>query len=151
MYRYVSQFLERLPEFIGANPILAMGFVGLSAAIVINEISRLRRGYKSASPSELTTLMNRDNALVVDVSAIADFEKGHILGAKHVALSQFDPENKLLAKLRELPVAVVCRTGMTSHTAAAKLVKAGFKNVYLLEGGVQAWQSADLPLVRGKA
>jgi rhodanese-related sulfurtransferase len=40
---------------------------------------------------------------------------------------------------------------MTASNAAARLVKAGFKNVFLLEGGVQAWQAADLPLVRGKA
>ena len=150
MYR-VSQFLERLPQFIGAHPILAMGFVGLTAAIIINEISRLRRGYKSVSPAELTLLMNRQNALVVDVSPIGDFEKGHIIGSKHVAMGQFDPENKVLAKVRELPVVMVCRSGMTAGTAAARLVKAGFKNVYLLEGGIQAWQTADLPLVRGKA
>lgn len=147
----MSQFLERLPEFIGNHPILSMAFVGLTAAIVINEVSRLRRGYKAISPAQLTLLMNRENALVVDVSAIADFEKGHILGSKHVAMSQLDPENKTLAKVRELPVAVVCRTGMTASNAAARLVKAGFKNVFLLEGGVQAWQAADLPLVRGKA
>lgn len=147
----MSQFLERLPEFIGAHPILSMAFVGLTAAIVINEISRLRRGYSALSPAQLTLLMNRENALVVDISPLNDYEKGHILGAKHVAMSQFDPENKLLTKVRELPVVVVCRSGMTAGNAAARLVKAGFKNVHVLEGGVQAWQSAELPLVRGKA
>jgi len=147
----VSQFLERLPEFIGAHPILSMAFVGLTAAIVINEISRLRRGYSALSPAQLTLLMNRENALVVDISPLNDYEKGHILGSRHVAMSQFDPENKVLAKVRELPVVVVCRSGMTAGNAAARLVKAGFKNVHVLEGGVQAWQAADLPLVRGKA
>lgn len=147
----MSQFLARLPEFIGAHPILSMGFVGLTAAVLFNEVSRLRRGYKGISPNQLTQLINRENALVVDISPSGDFEKGHILGAKHVAMSQFDPENKILAKVRELPVVVVCRTGMTASTAAARLVKAGFKQVYLLEGGVEAWRSADLPLVRGKA
>lgn len=147
----MSQFLERLPEFIGAHPILSMAFVGLTAAIVINEISRLRRGYSALSPAQLTLLMNRENALVVDISPLNDYEKGHILGSKHVAMSQFDPENKILAKVRELPVVVVCRSGMTAGNAATRLVKAGFKNVHVLEGGVQAWQAADLPLVRGKA
>jgi rhodanese-related sulfurtransferase len=147
----VTEFLERLPEFIGAHPILSMAFVGLTAAIVINEISRLRRGYSALSPAQLTLLMNRENALVVDISPLNDYEKGHILGAKHVAMSQFDPENKVLAKVRELPVVVVCRSGMTAGNAATRLVKAGFKNVHVLEGGVQAWQAAELPLVRGKA
>ena len=45
----------------------------------------------------LTALVNRDNALVVDLRAISDFEKGHIAGAKNVQMSQFDPEHKSLA------------------------------------------------------
>jgi len=88
--------------------------------------------------------------MLVDVSSIQDFEKGHIPGAKHVAMSQFDPENKDLAKVRELPVALVCRTGATSALAAKRLAKAGFKQVFWLDGGVSAWQSADLPVARGR-
>ena len=144
-------FFERLPEFIGAHPLLSMGMVAVTVALVMNELSRFTRGFKAVSPSELTHLINRENALVVDVSPINDYEKGHVVGSKHVAMSQFDPESKLLAKVRELPVAVVCRNGMGSTTAAKKLVKAGFKKVYWLDGGIAAWQSAELPLARGKA
>jgi rhodanese-related sulfurtransferase len=95
--------------------------------------------------------MNREDALLVDISPAGDFEKGHIAGAKSVQLSQFDPESKLLAKLRDLPVVVTCRSGTTAGDAAKRLVKAGFKKVYLLEGGNAAWQQASLPLVKGKA
>jgi len=144
-------FLERLPEFIGNHPILTLAFVGIGVALIVNEISRLTRGYKAVSPAELTRLINREDALVVDVSPINDFEKGHIVGSRHVAMSQFDPESKLLAKVKEMPVAVVCRAGMQSDQAAKRLVKAGFKHVYALEGGVAAWQQADLPLAKGKA
>lgn len=142
--------LERVPEFIGNHPILVLAFVGLTIAIVAVEIGRLTRGYKALSPAQLTALMNRENALVVDVSASGDFEKGHILGARHVAMSQFDPENKVLAKAKALPIAVVCRTGMQSGDAAKRLVKAGFTNVHWLDGGVAAWQAADLPLAKGR-
>ena len=122
----------------------------LTAAIVYTEIARLFTGYKRVNPAELTALINRESALVVDVSAIADFEKGHILGSKHVAMSQFDPESKLLAKAKELPVAVVCRSGVTASGAAKRLHKAGFTRVYLLEGGINAWIQADLPLTKGR-
>ena len=57
----------------------------------------------------------------------------------------------MLAKVRELPVAVACRTGTASADAAKRLVKAGFKQVFWLDGGVAAWQQANLPLVKGKA
>ncbi|MFA5683830.1 MAG: rhodanese-like domain-containing protein [Lysobacteraceae bacterium] len=144
-------FFERLPEFIANHPILSLAFVGIAVALVFNEVSRFTRGFKAVNPAELTRLINREDALVVDVSPLNDFEKGHIVGSRHVAMSQFDPENKALAKVRELPVAVVCRSGVTSAQAAKRLVKAGFSRVYSLEGGVAAWQQADLPLARGKA
>lgn len=143
-------FFERLPEFIGAHPMLCLAFVGIAIALVANEFTRFTRGYKAISPAQLTQLINRENALVVDVSAAGDFEKGHIVGSRQVALSQLDPESKLLAKVKELPVALVDRNGMTSATAAKKLVKAGFKNVFWLDGGIASWQGADLPLAKGR-
>ena len=64
--------------------------------------------------------------------------------------SQFDPAGKLLAGAKQSPVVVVCRTGMASAGAARKLKKAGFEQVYWLDGGLVAWQAAGLPLVKGR-
>jgi rhodanese-related sulfurtransferase len=52
--------------------------------------------------------------------------------------------------VKDMPVAVVCRTGMTAGSAAKRLVKAGFSKVYWLDGGIAAWQQAELPLAKGK-
>lgn len=125
-------------------------FVVVTVAILYTEVARLLRGYKALRPAELTALINRDNALVVDLSASADFEKGHIAGSKNVSPSQFDPENKLLAPAKNLPVVLVCRTGSASADAAKRLKKAGFTQVSWLDGGIAAWQQADLPLVKGR-
>ncbi len=146
----MSEFLHRLPEFMGAHPILSVLFVGILVAVIANELTRFGRGFKELTPAQLTQLINRDNALLVDVSSQSDFEKGHIPTAKHVAMAQFDPEHKDLAKVKELPVAVVCRTGQTSAQAASRLVKAGFKKVFVLAGGTASWTAADLPLAKGK-
>lgn len=142
--------LDALLAFARSSPMLSLALVGLTLAIIYTEIARLFRGYKAISPATLTQMLNRDNALLVDVSALADFEKGHIAGAKNVLPSQLDPESKLLASAREQPVAVVCRNGVASSQAAQKLVKAGFKQVSWLDGGVAAWQQANLPLVKGR-
>ena len=142
---------SRLLAFAGDNQMLVMIFVGLTLAIVYTEFSRLTSGFKAVDPAGLTALINREDALLVDVSAAADFEKGHIAGAKNVQMSQFDADNKVLAKVRELPVALVCRTGTVSADAARKLAKAGFKQVHWLDGGIAAWVQAQLPLVKGKA
>jgi rhodanese-related sulfurtransferase len=143
--------IEQLQVFFSSHTLLCMMLVGVTIALIGNELSRFTRGYRAIGPAQLTHLINRDNAMVVDVSALTDFEKGHVVGSRNVVMSQFDPENKDLVKVRELPVALVCRNGANSATAAKRLVKAGFKNVYWLDGGVAAWQSADLPLARGKA
>ena len=142
---------SKLLAFAGENQFLVMILVGLTLAIVYTEFTRLTSGFKAVDPAGLTALVNRQDALVVDVSAATDYEKGHIAGAKNVQMSQFDADNKILAKVKELPVAVVCRTGTTSADAARKLARAGFRQVHWLDGGIAAWQQASLPLVKGKA
>ena len=147
----MSDFVHRLPEFLGNHLYLTLGFIGVLLALVVSEVQRFTRGYKALTPAGLTQLVNRENALLIDVSSLQDFEKGHIPGARHVAMSQFDPENKELAKARELPIAVYDRAGQTSGQAAQRLQKAGFTRVYWLEGGLSAWNEAQLPLAKGKA
>ena len=143
-------FSERLPEFLAAHTTLVAIAAALIVALIATELGRLTRKYKALSPAGLTALINRDNALVVDVSALNDFQAGHIVGSRHVAMSQLDPESKDLAKLRDLPVAVVDKLGQQSAVACDKLAKAGFTKVYWLEGGIAAWQSAGLPLTKGR-
>src|SRR3546814_14198733 len=72
---------------------------------------QLFRGYKTLRPAGLTALINRDNALVVDLRPMADFEKGHIVGSQNVKMSQCDTENKQLASAKSLPVVLACKTG----------------------------------------
>lgn len=136
--------------FASRHPYLSLGLVGLTLALIYTELAARLSGVRRIGPAQLTALINRDNALVVDLRASADFDKGHIAGAKNVQLSQFDPENKQLAPAKALPVVVVCKVGQTAQAAAARLRKAGFSDVSVLEGGVQAWQAADLPLVKGR-
>jgi rhodanese-related sulfurtransferase len=139
-----------LLAFASAHPYLSLALAGLTLALVFTEIAGLFRGFKGLAPAQLTALINRDSALVVDLRPQADFEKGHIPGSKNVQMSQFDPENKQLTAARALPVVLVCKSGQTAGAAAGRLHKAGFERVYVLDGGIGAWQQADLPLVKGR-
>ena len=141
---------ERLQAFIASSPMLWLALAGLTIAIIVTEVMSLFRGYKALRPAELTQLINREDAVVVDLSASADFDKGRIAGSRNVAASQFGPEHKLVAAAKQQPVVLVCRNGQASAGAAAKLKKAGFEKVYWLDGGIAAWQQADLPLVKGR-
>ncbi len=142
---------QTLKAFVAANPLPALIFAGLTVALVVNELAGLFRGYKALVPAQLTGLINREDALVIDLSASADFEKGHIAGSKNVQASAFGPDSKPLNGAdKARPVVLTCRSGNASADAAKKLHKAGFSRVYWLEGGVAAWQQAELPLVKGR-
>ena len=136
--------------FAGRHPYLSLALGGLTVALIYNEIAGRLSGIRRLGPAEVTALINHGNALLVDVRGASDFEKGHIAGSKNVQMTQFDPENKQLAPAKSLPVVMVCKVGQTASLAAKRLRKAGFTDVAVLEGGIQAWQAADLPLVKGK-
>lgn len=145
----MNEFLARLPEFVANNPLLCLLFLGLVVLLIGTELMRLRRGFSELTPAALTHLINRADALLVDLSSSQEYAKGHIPGSRHVEISAFDPENKELAKVRERPVVVVCKTGTASGKAAKRLVKSGFTAVHTLAGGTDAWRRADLPLTTG--
>ena len=145
----MNDFLHKLPTFVGNHLALSALFMIILLALVAMEFGRLLRKYKELTPGGLTLLINRENPLLVDLSARADFEKMHVPGARHVLPSQFDPEHKDLAKAKDLPVVVMDKDGRGSDKAAQRLVKAGFTKVYTLGGGVLAWQQAQLPLAKG--
>lgn len=142
--------MERIPEFLANHPLLTILFFGLLAALIWTEIARRMRPYIELSPADLTRLINREEPAIIDVSAIADFDKGHIIGSRQLTPSQVDPNSKELAKLRDKPVVVVCRSGATAAAVATRLAKAGFTRVHWLAGGIAAWTAANLPLEKGR-
>lgn len=147
----MSDFLQKLPAFLGNHVALAALFVILLVALIVMQIAELFSKTRELSPAGLTGLINRESPLLIDLSAIADFEKMHVPGARHVAMSQFDPEKKDLAAAKELAVVVMDKDGRgNSPKAAQRLVKAGFTKVHVLGGGVLAWREAQLPVAKGK-
>ncbi|KAF1008310.1 MAG: putative protein YibN [Luteibacter sp.] len=147
----MNDVLHKLPEFAGNHLALVALFVALLIALIVGEVLKLFRKWKTLTPAGLTQLINRDNPLIIDLSASADFEKAHIPGAKNVAMSQFDPETqKDLSKAKELPVVLVDKDGRGVGKAANRLIKAGFPRVFVLDGGTYAWQNAQLPVAKGK-
>lgn len=146
----MNDVLHKLPQFIGNHLALVALFAVLLVALIVMQVIDLLSKTRELSPAGLTQLINRENPLLIDLSAHADFEKMHVPGARHVAMSQFDPEHKDLAKARELPVVVMDKDGHgNSAKAAQRLVKAGFVKVHTLGGGVLAWQAAQLPVAKG--
>lgn len=98
------------------------------------------------SAFEAVQLINRKDAVVIDVRDIGEFEAGHIAGAKHVPEAQLAERIKELEKFKERPVILTCRTGMRSGSAVKTLRGNGFTEAVNLDGGIGAWEQAGMPL-----
>lgn len=138
--------LERLPEFLGNNPILTGALIAVVALILYTEFQRLTRKYRALPPAEAVRVMNQDGSLVLDVREDNEFSGGRIPGSRHIPLGVLKKRMQDIDRFKELPVLVYCRTGARSAVAASQLVAAGFTDVTNLQGGIQAWQSAGLPV-----
>ena len=93
-----------------------------------------------------TRLINDTNAVVLDVRAPGEFEAGHLPNARNIPLDDLERRSVDLPAGR--PVIVCCATGVRSAKAAASLRKAGRQDVFNLDGGLNAWRQAGLPVVK---
>ena len=130
-------------EFVRNNLLLfVVAFV--SGAMLLWPVFRKGTGGPWVNTAEATHLINREDALVVDVRDPGEYGAGHILGAKNVPLSRLDDGE--LAKRKERPVIVYCDGGERAGKAISVLKKQGFARVVNLSGGIKAWQQAGLPV-----
>ena len=91
-------------------------------------------------------LINREKAVVVDVSDDQEFAAGHVVGAKNVPLAQLEERLPAVVKNKTLPLVLVCPTGARANRALATARKLGYEKVQVLGGGLKAWKEASLPL-----
>lgn len=103
-------------------------------------------GIKETDTGRAMQLINRSNALVLDIREQGEYDGGHIINSRLIPAGQLKERIGELEKYRNRPIVVVCRSGARATHIAAWLGKQGFKETYLLNGGIQAWQKASLPL-----
>lgn len=102
-------------------------------------------GIKNVDVNAALQLINHKNAFVLDVREPAEYEAGHMLNSHLIPLGKLKARAGELAKYKDKPVVVVCRSGSRSGTACVMLSKQGFAQTYNLTGGMMAWQKANLP------
>lgn len=143
--------MQEIMQFIGRNPILCIGWLALFAAVLYTTFKGVASKVKVISRGEATRLINKEDAVVVDLRQRDDFRKGHIAGAVNLLPGEIKANNVgELEKSKSTPIIVVDGTGLQAQTPANELVKAGFEKVFVLKDGVSGWVGENLPLVRGK-
>lgn len=106
------------------------------------------RGIVDVDTAGAMQLINRQNAVVLDVREQSEYDAGHVINSRLIPVGQIRERVGELEKFRERPIVVLCRSGNRSANAAAFLKKEGFTKVHNLAGGILAWQKANLPLER---
>jgi rhodanese-related sulfurtransferase len=121
--------------------ILLVSFLGLEMRDRVAGLPRL-------SSSAVTHLMNNESGTILDIREKANFEKGHILGAKHLGNTDIEKRLTQLKVNKQNPVIVVCENGSSALKTATLLRKMGFEKACSLKGGLTTWRSDGLPLTK---
>jgi rhodanese-related sulfurtransferase len=98
------------------------------------------------SPDAAVLLINREKAMVVDVSEADEYAVGHIRGARNVPLGQLQQRLPEVAKSKTVPVILVCARGARARRALGVAKSLGYDRAVVLGGGLKAWRDANLPL-----
>ena len=140
--------ISQLLDFMARHPILVGWFVCSALALGLFELWRLRRQPGAVSPQQLTAMLNRDHAALIDLRDVAQFREGHIAGAHHVS-----PEH-LIKHLGDRkpqgPVILCCHDGVLSAKMATEAGQALGQRILVLRHGLNGWRGEGLPLVVGR-
>jgi len=137
--------IQQVFEFIGNHPFLVGAFLVLLVLFVRNEMNR---GGRAVSPQQLVDMVNRDNALVLDVRDKKEFDAGHIVDAVNIPYASLESRVKELDRHKDRPIVVACRMGQHAGAAGTLLRKHGFEQVAKLTGGIGEWRNQNLPVVK---
>ena len=133
-------------KFIVDNYLLFLVAIGSGAMLLWPTIKGNVMGGGALSTNAAVQLINREKAVVIDVSEAEEFAAGHIGGAKNVPVNDMDAKLENAVKNKALPLILVCTTGARASRAAATAKKLGYSNTQVLAGGLKAWKEANLPV-----
>jgi rhodanese-related sulfurtransferase len=137
--------MDRLFEFVVNHYILVSLFVAFLVAILVLE-SRL--GGTKISAQGAVTLINKDEAVVVDIRDRKEFGEGRITGSINIPLNSLKSRANELSKFKDKQIIVADKMGQHSAMAVKQLNAEGYANVVRLNGGITDWRASNLPLVK---
>lgn len=123
----------------------------VSGGMLVWPLIRGGAGGSALSTLQATQLINREDAILLDVRDAAAYAQGHIINARNIPIAHLEERAGELAKQKgkTRPIIVHCDSGARSGAALPILTKQGFEKVFTLAGGITAWKAAGLP-VEGK-
>ena len=142
--------MEQYLEFAGNHVALFAALAATIGMIVWSFIGPRISGYRKIEPQAAVTLLNNEGGIVLDIRNAKEFQEGHVVDSVHIPLPLLGKRHVEIAKYKDKPVIVTCRTGTQSSGACGLLRKQGFTSVYQMSGGILSWLAAKLPVSRKK-
>jgi rhodanese-related sulfurtransferase len=139
--------MQQLMEFASNHYLLVGAFV-VVFFLLIQDIAVNGFGSGSIDVKGATTLINQQDAIVIDVRTEGDFKQGHIINAQNIPMTRLKEQLNRLEPYKDTPVIINCRSGAQSSVACRLLRKEGFSQVYNLQGGILSWQNSGFPVSR---
>lgn len=143
--KYGEYPMEHLSQFIINHWQLSLAFIVVLVLALVNELIAFKKKTKELSPQAVVSLMNNEQSVIIDIRDKESFKNGHIINSINAS-----PEDFSLPKMNKYkgkPIILVCAKGLQAPGLAEKLRLQEFQPM-VLSGGVNAWQLADLPLVK---
>ena len=137
--------MDRIFEFIGNHIELSGIFAALLAALWFTEKQRSGR---AISPQEATLLLNKDEAVIIDLRDKKEFGEGRISGAINIPFTNIKERSSELSKYKDKQIVLVDKMGQHSGMAGKTLQAEGFENVCRMTGGISEWKNSNMPLIK---
>lgn len=135
-------------KFVMDNLLLVVLAVSSGLWLLWPMLTRGTSGASDVSPGDAVLLINREHATVLDVRNAAEFSAGHITDAINIPLAELESRLAEISKYKDKALLVNCQGGVRSTSACGILKKNGFTRIHNLQGGVNAWMQAKLPVIK---
>ncbi|MGL9769126.1 MAG: rhodanese-like domain-containing protein [Sodalis sp. (in: enterobacteria)] len=143
--------MQDIMQFIGNHSILSLAWVVLLSAVIFTTFQRYFFKVGEITRGEAICLINKEDAVIIDLRNRDDYRKGHIANSLNLTMTDIKSGNiGELEKAKDKVVILVCATGSRSRDLAQNMVKVGFERVYVLKEGIFGWNRENLLLVQTK-
>ena len=134
-------------DFVTQN-IFWVAIAFISGGMLLAPLLRSSAGRFGISPVDAVTLINREDATVIDLRDNEAFIKGHIPESRNIPLDQFDKRVGEIARLKKKPVILVCESGIRAAKTSETLRQQSFERPLVIAGGFAAWAQSGQPVVK---
>ncbi|KYK90827.1 hypothetical protein SA269_10605, partial [Aggregatibacter actinomycetemcomitans serotype d str. SA269] len=145
----MQEFIPMATAFAKNHTLIVVAWVAVFLMVIYNFVKSATSKTKLIDNAEAISLMNNQNAVVIDLRSIDEFNKGHIINSLNILPSEI--KNNNIGKIeqhKDIPVILACADFVSSRSSGEILAKQGFNHVYVLREGIGGWRAANLPLVK---